>query len=114
MRMGPIQKPQQLRETRPGFRGRRTSVGRALLHHRGSPFRVWRKAADHCGIASTTSSRHSACPARRCHAHHFHGERRTDVNKKSIKSDLARLDRMTDADIDYSDIPELDEAFFKN
>jgi uncharacterized protein (DUF4415 family) len=36
------------------------------------------------------------------------------VNKKSIKSDLARLDRMTDADIDYSDIPELDDDFFKN
>jgi uncharacterized protein (DUF4415 family) len=36
------------------------------------------------------------------------------VNNKSIKSDLAKLDRMTDADIDYSDIPELDEAFFKN
>jgi uncharacterized protein (DUF4415 family) len=34
------------------------------------------------------------------------------VNKKSIKSDLARLDRMTDADIDYSDIPPLDKAFF--
>jgi hypothetical protein len=29
-------------------------------------------------------------------------------------SDLKRLDRMTDADIDYSDIPELDEAFFKS
>jgi uncharacterized protein (DUF4415 family) len=36
------------------------------------------------------------------------------VNKKSIKSDLAKLDRMTDADIDFSDIPELDEEFFKN
>jgi hypothetical protein len=29
-------------------------------------------------------------------------------------SDLARLDAMTDADIDYSDIPELDDEFFKN
>ena len=36
------------------------------------------------------------------------------MNKKSIKSDLAKLDRMTDADIDYSDIPELDDDFFKN
>jgi len=36
------------------------------------------------------------------------------VNEKSIKSDLAKIDRMTDANIDYSDIPELDEAFFKN
>jgi uncharacterized protein (DUF4415 family) len=34
------------------------------------------------------------------------------VNKKSIKSDLARIDRMRDADIDYSDIPPLDKAFF--
>ena len=36
------------------------------------------------------------------------------MNEKSIKSDLAKIDRMTDANIDYSDIPELDEAFFKN
>lgn len=36
------------------------------------------------------------------------------MNKKPIKSDLAKLDRMTDADIDFSDIPELDEEFFKN
>jgi uncharacterized protein (DUF4415 family) len=35
------------------------------------------------------------------------------VNKKSIKSDLARIDRMKDADIDYSDIPRLDKTFFK-
>jgi uncharacterized protein (DUF4415 family) len=34
------------------------------------------------------------------------------VSKKSIKSDLARLDQMTDADIDYSDIPPLGKAFF--
>jgi len=33
------------------------------------------------------------------------------VSKKSIKSDLAALDRMTDADIDYSDIPPLGKAF---
>lgn len=36
------------------------------------------------------------------------------MNKKPIKSDLAKIDRMTDADIDYSDIPELDDDFFKN
>ena len=30
-----------------------------------------------------------------------------------IKSDLKRLDRMTDKNIDYSDIPPLDDAFFK-
>jgi hypothetical protein len=30
------------------------------------------------------------------------------------KSDLARLDRMTDEDIDYSDIPPLDDEFFRN
>ena len=35
------------------------------------------------------------------------------MNKKPIKSDLARIDRMRDADIDYSDIPELGEEFFK-
>jgi uncharacterized protein (DUF4415 family) len=35
------------------------------------------------------------------------------VNKKSIKSDLARIDRMGDADIDYSDIPPLDRMFLK-
>jgi uncharacterized protein (DUF4415 family) len=35
------------------------------------------------------------------------------VNKKSIKSDLARIDRMKDADIDYSDIPPLDTTFLK-
>jgi uncharacterized protein (DUF4415 family) len=33
------------------------------------------------------------------------------VSKKSIKSDLARVDRMKDADIDYSDIPPLDNTF---
>jgi uncharacterized protein (DUF4415 family) len=35
------------------------------------------------------------------------------VNKKSIKSDLARLDRMKDSDIDYSDIPPLGDEFFR-
>jgi uncharacterized protein (DUF4415 family) len=35
------------------------------------------------------------------------------VNKRSIKSDLARIDRMKDSEIDYSDIPRLDEAFLK-
>jgi uncharacterized protein (DUF4415 family) len=34
------------------------------------------------------------------------------VSKKSIKSDLARLDRTKDAEIDYSDIPPLDKSFF--
>lgn len=34
------------------------------------------------------------------------------MNKKSIKSDLTRLDRMKDGDIDYSDIPPLDKSFF--
>jgi uncharacterized protein (DUF4415 family) len=33
------------------------------------------------------------------------------VSKKSIKSDLAKVDRLTDKTIDYSDIPALDEAF---
>jgi uncharacterized protein (DUF4415 family) len=31
--------------------------------------------------------------------------------KFTIKSDLARLDAMSDKDIDYSDIPEIDEQF---
>jgi uncharacterized protein (DUF4415 family) len=35
------------------------------------------------------------------------------VNKKSIKSDLARIDRMKDPEIDYSDIPALDKTFLK-
>ena len=35
------------------------------------------------------------------------------MSKKYIKSDLARLDRMKDSDIDYSDIPPLGEEFFK-
>jgi uncharacterized protein (DUF4415 family) len=34
------------------------------------------------------------------------------VSKKSTKTDLARIDRMTDKDIDYSDIPALDDSFF--
>jgi uncharacterized DUF497 family protein len=37
----------------------------------------------------------------------------TDMNKKSIKSDLARIDRMREADIDYSDIPPLDKTLLK-
>ena len=35
------------------------------------------------------------------------------MNRKSIKSDLARIDRLKDAEIDYSDIPRLDKSFFK-
>jgi uncharacterized protein (DUF4415 family) len=31
-----------------------------------------------------------------------------------MKSDLKRLDAMTDEDIDYSDIPETDEEFWKD
>ena len=34
------------------------------------------------------------------------------MNKKSIKSDLARVDRTKDAAIDYSDIPPLGDEFF--
>lgn len=32
------------------------------------------------------------------------------MNSKSIKSDLARIDRMRDSDIDYSDIPPVDKT----
>lgn len=35
------------------------------------------------------------------------------AKRKSISSDLKRLDKMSNVDIDYSDIPELDESFFK-
>jgi hypothetical protein len=34
------------------------------------------------------------------------------VSKKSITSDLKKVDGMEDADIDYSDIPPLDKSFF--
>jgi len=33
---------------------------------------------------------------------------------KPSKTNWSRLDKMKDEDINYSDIPELDEAFFKN
>ena len=50
-------------------------------------------------------------------AHSPHDEgtrgRETGVNKKSIKSDLARIDRMRDADIDCSDIPPIDKTLLK-
>lgn len=32
------------------------------------------------------------------------------AKRQTIKSDLARLDKLRDAEIDYSDIPELDDA----
>ena len=35
------------------------------------------------------------------------------MSNKSIKSDLGRIDRMKDAEIDYSDIPPLDKSFLK-
>lgn len=35
------------------------------------------------------------------------------MSKKPIKSDLARIDRMRDSAIDYSDIPPLDKTFLK-
>ncbi len=34
--------------------------------------------------------------------------------KKSSRSDWARVDALRDEDIDFSDIPELGEAFFRN
>ena len=36
-----------------------------------------------------------------------------DLRKKS-RTDWARIDAMRDEDIELADIPELDEAFFKN
>ncbi len=35
------------------------------------------------------------------------------MSKKPIKSDLKRIDALRDEDIDYTDIPALDEGFFK-
>ena len=35
------------------------------------------------------------------------------MSKKPIKSDLARIDRMRDKDIDFSDVPPLDNTFLK-
>ena len=35
------------------------------------------------------------------------------MNKKPTQSDLKRLDSMGDESIDYTDIPELDEDFFR-
>lgn len=35
------------------------------------------------------------------------------VRKKSITSDLTKLNKMRDTDIDYSDIPPLDDSFFE-
>ncbi len=35
-----------------------------------------------------------------------------DVSKTAIKSGLAKIDRLKDAGIDYSEIPPLDKAFF--
>ena len=37
-----------------------------------------------------------------------------NVSKKSIKSDLKRLDAMSDEDIDYSEIPEFDDDFLRS
>ena len=35
------------------------------------------------------------------------------MKRKSIKSDLAGIDALKDREIDYSDIPRLDDSFFK-
>ena len=36
------------------------------------------------------------------------------MKKKPIESDLKRLEALRDANIDYSDIPALDAAFFRD
>ena len=36
------------------------------------------------------------------------------MKKKTIKSDLKRVDALRDADIDYTEIPALDKDFFRN
>ena len=38
---------------------------------------------------------------------------RDAVNEKPVKSDLPKVDRLTDETIDYTDIPALDAAFFR-
>jgi len=35
-----------------------------------------------------------------------------NAKERSISSDLKKLDKMTDSEINYSDIPELDDTFF--
>lgn len=35
------------------------------------------------------------------------------MSRRSLKSDLARLDRLKNRDIDYSEIPPLDLSFFR-
>lgn len=35
------------------------------------------------------------------------------MSNEPIKSDLKRIDRLSDDDIDYSDIPEVSAAFFE-
>ena len=35
------------------------------------------------------------------------------MNGRSTKSDLNKLDAMEDRDIDYSDVPSLDDSFFE-
>jgi hypothetical protein len=35
------------------------------------------------------------------------------MKTKSIKSDLKRIDGMSDSEIDFSDTPELDKSFLK-
>lgn len=35
------------------------------------------------------------------------------MSDEPTKSDLVRIDRMTDEEIDYSDIPEIDAVFFE-
>jgi uncharacterized protein (DUF4415 family) len=36
------------------------------------------------------------------------------ILEKKSRTDWVRIDALKDEDIDYSDIPELDDAFFKN
>ena len=40
--------------------------------------------------------------------------RKSHKDLSLVKSDLKRFDAMRDEDIDYSDIPELDDHFWKN
>lgn len=43
----------------------------------------------------------------------MHANKKT-INKKLLKETLKRIDAIKEEDIDYSDIPALDESFFAN
>ena len=66
------------------------------------------------GVLCRSSSHRCPCAARRRHnTDHLNEKGKPTVSKKSIISDLSRIDLIKNAEIDYSDIPALDKSFFK-